>query len=123
MKSFPGEGGREKVHSPGHRGRLGNRSKIETFFRDTKQNLGLEDYQLRDIRGIKRHWYLIFLVHSLLVSGMSGITQNVHKGPLTLGKLITVTCRNVFADLVDWIAYHLNIGKSTDEICTLAYRF
>jgi hypothetical protein len=26
---------------------------IETFFRDSKQNLGLESYQLRDLRGIK----------------------------------------------------------------------
>jgi SRSO17 transposase len=101
----------------------GNRSKIEAFFRDTKQNLGLEDYQLRDLRGIKRHWYLIFLAYSLLVSGMSGITQNLPKGPQTLGVLITGAYRNVFGDLVDWIASHLNSGKSTAEICTLAYRF
>ena len=100
-----------------------NRSKIETFFRDTKQNLGLEDYQLRDLRGIKRHWYLIFLAYSLLVSGMSGITQKLPKRPPTLGELITGAARNVFGDLVEWITYHLNSGKSTDEICTLAYRF
>ena len=101
----------------------GNRSKIEAFFRDTKQNLGLEDYQLRDLRGIKRHWYLIFLAYSLLVSGMSGITQKLPKRPPTLGELITGATRNVFGDLVEWITYHLNSGKSTDEICTLAYRF
>ncbi len=101
----------------------GNRSKIEAFFGNTKQNLGLENYQPRDLKGIKRHLYPIFLAYSLLVSGMSGITQNLHKGPLTLGELITGTCRNVFGDLVDWNAYHLNSGKSTAEICTLAYRF
>lgn len=101
----------------------GKRSKIEAFFRDTKQNLGLEDYQLRDLRGIKRHWYLIFLAYSLLVSGMSGITQNLQKGPPTLGGLITGAARNVFGELVEWIGSHLNSGKSTAEICTLAYRF
>ncbi|MBI3739566.1 MAG: hypothetical protein HY258_11015 [Chloroflexi bacterium] len=30
----------------------------ETFNEDAKQHLGLEDYQLRKIVGIKRHWYL-----------------------------------------------------------------
>ena len=100
-----------------------NRAKIEAFFRDTKQNLGLEDYQLRDLRGIKRHWYLIFLAYSLLVSGMSGITQKLPKRPPTLGDLSQVLLGTSSVIMVDWIAYHLNTGKSTDEICTLAYRF
>lgn len=101
----------------------GNRSKIEAFFRDSKQNLGLEDYQLRDLRGIKRHWYLIFLAYSLLVSGLSGIARNVRKGSPTLGDRINVATRNVFGDLVDWIALHLNRGQSTEEICRRAYGF
>jgi SRSO17 transposase len=96
---------------------------IETFFRDSKQNLGLESYQLRDLRGIKRHWYLIFLAYSLLVSGLSGIARNVRKGSPTLGELINAATRNVFGDVVDWIAYHLNRGQSTEEICRMAYGF
>ncbi len=100
-----------------------NRSKIETFFRDTTQNVGFEDYQLRDLRDIKRHWYLIFLAYSLLVSGMSGTTPKMPERPPTLGELITGAARNVFGDLVEWITYHLNGGKSTAEICTLVYRF
>ena len=43
--------------------------------------------------------------------------------PPTLGELITGAARNVFGDLVEWITYHLNGGKSTAEICTLVYRF
>src|SRR5713226_8675358 len=38
----------------------------ETFNEDAKQHLGLEDYQLRKIVGIKRHWYLVFVAYSLL---------------------------------------------------------
>ena len=101
----------------------GKRSKIEAFFRDSKQNLGLEDYQLRDLRGIKRHWYLIFLAYSLLVSGLSGIARTVHKGPPTLGGLINGATRNVFKDLVDWIILHSSRGQSTEEICRMAYGF
>ncbi len=101
----------------------GKRSKIEAFFRDSKQNLGLEDYQLRDLRGIKRHWYLIFLAYSLLVSGLSGIARTGPKGSPTLGELINSATRNVFGDLVNWIALHLNRGQSTEEICRMAYGF
>lgn len=100
-----------------------NRSKIEAFFRDSKQNLGFEDYQLRDLWGIKRHWYLIFLAYSLLVSGLSGITQNVDRRPLTLGGRISQVTREVFGGIVDWITAYVKIGKSTEEICRIAYGF
>jgi len=96
---------------------------IETFFRDSKQNLGLEDYQLRDLRGIKRHWYLIFLAYSLQVSGLFGIDQRPRGGSPTLGELIAGTTRRVFSGLVEWITLQLNRGLSQDDICRLAYGF
>lgn len=33
---------------------------IETYFRDAKQHLGLGDYQVRGLKGIKSHWCLVF---------------------------------------------------------------
>lgn len=33
---------------------------VETFFRDAKQHLGLKDYQMRKLNGIKSHWCLVF---------------------------------------------------------------
>lgn len=96
---------------------------IETFFRDSKQNLGLEDYQLRSLWGIKRHWYLIFLAYSLQVSGLFGIHPNPRRGFPTLGKLITKTTREVFSGLVEWITNQLNHGQSQEEICRKAYGF
>ncbi len=94
---------------------------IETFFKDSKQNLGLEDYQLRDLWGIKRHWYLIFLAYSLLVSGLFGISAKTRGESPTLGELITKATRNVFSKLVDWITLQLNQGKTQEQICRLAY--
>jgi SRSO17 transposase len=47
---------------------------IETFYRDSKQNLGLEDCELRNIKGIKRHWHLMFLAYSLLQLGSTDTT-------------------------------------------------
>lgn len=96
---------------------------IETFFKDSKQNLGLEDYQLRDLWGIKRHWYLIFLAYSLLVSGLFGISAQPRGGSPTLGELITKATRNVFGKLVEWIAVQLNKGRTQEDICRLAYGF
>ena len=96
---------------------------IETFFRDSKQNLGLEDYQLRDLWGIERHWYLILLAYSLQVSGLFGIDQKPRRESPTLGDLITKTTRNVFSGLVGWIALQLNRGRTPDEICRIAYGF
>ncbi len=40
---------------------------IETFFRDAKSELGLEDYQMRKLEGIKSHWCLVFTSAVLLV--------------------------------------------------------
>ena len=38
----------------------------ETFYEDAKGNLGFEDYQLRHLRAIRRHWYISFVAYSLL---------------------------------------------------------
>jgi len=96
---------------------------IETFFQDSKQNLGLESYQVRDLRGIKRHWYMIFLAYSLQVSGLFGIDQKPRHEAPTLGELITRTTRNVFSGLVEWITLQLNRGRSQEDICRIAYGF
>ena len=96
---------------------------IETFFRDSKQNLGLEAYQLRDLRGIKRHWYLIFLAYSLQVSGLFGIAPKPRRESPTLGELIKKTTRDVFSGLVEWIVLQLDRGRSPEDICRIAYGF
>jgi hypothetical protein len=42
------------------------RQRIENFFKDTKEHLGLGDYQLRKAEGIQRHWALVVCAHTLL---------------------------------------------------------
>lgn len=42
------------------------RGKIDSFYKDAKQELGLEDYEVRKLRGVKRHWLMVFLAHALL---------------------------------------------------------
>ena len=45
------------------------RWRVETFFRDTKQDLGFEDCELRHAAGASRHWHLLMLAYSLLKLG------------------------------------------------------
>jgi len=45
------------------------RWRVETFFRDTKQNLGFGDCELRHAAGASRHWHLLMLAYSLLKFG------------------------------------------------------
>ena len=42
------------------------RQSIEVFYRDVKQNLGLEEYQVRKGRGAIIHWHLVFTAYTLL---------------------------------------------------------
>ena len=45
------------------------RSTIDAFYKEAKQNLGFEGYQVRNLKGIMRHWYLVFVAYSLLKLG------------------------------------------------------
>ncbi len=72
---------------------------METFFTDYKHNFGFEDCRLRNHRGIKRHWYLIFLAYSLQVSGLFGIDPKPLRESSTLEELITKTPETFSAGL------------------------
>ena len=45
------------------------RWRVDVFYRDSKQNLGLEDYEVRKISGARRHIQMVFTAHVLLVLG------------------------------------------------------
>ena len=39
---------------------------IETFYQDSKQLLGLDEYRMRSAEAIRKHWCLVFVVYSCL---------------------------------------------------------
>ena len=45
------------------------RWRVDVFYRDSKQNLGLEDYEVRKISGARRHIQMVFTADALLVLG------------------------------------------------------
>jgi len=46
---------------------------VETFFRDTKQDLGFGDCELRYAAGASRRWHLLMLAYSFLKLGASPV--------------------------------------------------
>ena len=47
------------------------RWRIETFFRDSKQDLDFEDCEVKRSAGASRHWHLLMVVYSALRLGVA----------------------------------------------------
>jgi len=62
------------------------RGEVESFHREAKNKLGMEDYQLRTSRGIERYLFLIVLVYSLLLMLNKQLMRNSLES-LTIGQL------------------------------------
>ncbi|PIU59582.1 hypothetical protein COS86_03490, partial [Candidatus Bathyarchaeota archaeon CG07_land_8_20_14_0_80_47_9] len=82
------------------------RHTIEDFYRDAKQNLGLEEYQLRKGRGAITHWHLVFNAYTLLTllrHSVSKASSRLGRRLATLGEVCRWVKRQCFRRLVDWI--------------------
>jgi len=81
---------------------------IEWMFRDLKENVGFDHYQVRTMRGITRHWYLGFLAYSFLIwIKLNGYCQRaVDFMPKTMGgQLLLYRNLNSLA-CQHWIAHN-----------------
>jgi len=100
------------------------RSGVDAFYRDAKQHLGLEDYQLRAMRGIRRHWYLVFLAHSfLLLNGLrSKLVKRLKSNLGTIGQSSRAMCDELTVSLIAWIYKYLQYNKLPLEVADLLTR-
>jgi len=96
---------------------------IETFYRDSKQNLGLEDYEMRDLVGIKRHWYLVFLSYTLLTLNSMDRTLRkwVHTNVRTIGEKCRWATTEIIRDFTLWILKQNTLQRNAREILTLVF--
>lgn len=69
------------------------RDKIDKFYQRGKDELGFDQYQVRDDRSIRRHWYMVFLIYSFLIR---------HRQCGSFRKWCT-NIRQTFGDLLDTI--------------------
>ena len=96
------------------------RFRIDTFYRDAKQNLSLGGCNLRSLKGTRRHWQLGFLGYSLL---RARICRSRLYKRLESDKTVGAECRQAFRDLlqslIQWVyrmAGKMPIEKILDVI-------
>jgi len=90
----------------------------ETFNEDVKGNLGFEDYQLRQLRAIRRHWYLAFVAYSLLGDqGPPGRSRWSVRGRFhSTGQRCQAVVDELLGYLVHWIVQQSQAGLSPDHL-------
>lgn len=90
----------------------------ETFNEDVKGHLGFEDYQLRQLRGIMRHWYLSFAAYSLLGDqGPPGRSRWTVQGRFeSTGQRCRAVADELLSYLVHWIAQQIERGHPPNTI-------
>jgi len=82
------------------------RHRIDEFYRDVKQNLGLEAYQMRSGRGAIIHWHLVFCAHTLLTilrKCAVEVDRRLAKSLATLGDVCRWIKNQGVRKLVDWL--------------------
>ncbi len=86
----------------------GLRWDIENFYRDGHDNLHFSEYQVRDIRTIKRHWYMVFFDYSYLVlsrvrGSFSRLAKRLNMEVKTIGDCINLLRRKLSYNFVQWL--------------------
>ena len=108
------------------------RWKIDSFYRDAKQNLGMEDYEMRKIEGVRRHLAMVLITHTLLVLGpVPSKNEDTELRSIDVGRAdayletIGSGCRLAYREvLVSFITLVLRVGRklenNADRIASLA---
>jgi len=87
------------------------RWKIETFYKDAKEHLGLEDCQVRDPSGTRKHFSMVFLSHTLLKLGV--VEGTLSKACSTVGKSI----KSLLFSLLEKLVYEtISKGEKINEV-------
>jgi SRSO17 transposase len=91
---------------------------IDAFYRDAKQHLGLEAYQLRTGKGIKRHWYLVFLAYTFLMLNVqqSKLLRRLKANLSTIGESSRALADEVTMSLILWIYKNFKNKNHVDEV-------
>jgi hypothetical protein len=90
---------------------------IETFYQDGKEQLGLDEYLMRDAKAIGKHWCLVFVAYSLL--HLDCLPSPLAKEQVPT-KSIGETCRQQARALIELLVIHahkmLQNGESAKSV-------
>ncbi len=94
---------------------------IETFYRDSKQNLGFGKYQLRKLDAIVKHLWLVFLTYSLLRDSclLKSLSEVVSQKIRTIGESCRAVKGRIVGKFVEWsIELYEKIGNIGEVVKT-----
>jgi len=91
---------------------------IETFYQDSKQLLGLDEYRMRTAQAIQKHWSLVFVAYSLL--HLDCLTASLPKKQSAPNKSIGEAARQqvqfLIQDLILYAHDALQSGQSARHV-------
>ena len=76
---------------------------IETFYQDGKEQLGLDEYLMRNAQAIGKHWCLVFVAYSLL--HLDCLPSSLAEDQVPT-KSIGETCRQQTRALIEGLILH-----------------
>ena len=83
---------------------LPKRWRIETFFEDSKQDLGLGDCEVQRDEGASKHWHLLMLAYSLLRLGPdSSVLGTVRSKASSLRADLEHSLKEAVYNLLSWV--------------------
>ena len=96
---------------------------IETFYKDSKQNLGLEDYELRKFKGIIRHWYLVFSAYTILQlsSPEKNLTKWLNTNLRTIGDKCRFAANETIKYFILWVMKMYHQINDEEKVITLVF--
>ena len=95
---------------------------IETFYQDSKQYLGVGEYQMRKMLAIQNHGYLVFLSYSLLHLDIMNSSLEKGKNRLqTIGEACRQQSQALVKSLVLWVHRQLSKGIRMETIMDTLY--
>jgi len=91
---------------------------IETFYQDSKQLLGMDEYRMRTAQAFQKHWSLVFVAYSLLhldclSASLSKKQSSPHK---SIGKAARQQAQFLIQDLILYAHDAIQSGQSTHHV-------
>ena len=96
-------------------GHIAARWDVEVFFGDTKDLLGLDQYQLMTTTAIVRFWTLVFAAYTLLDEERARLALEQQR-PLTISEARRALQHLHYRHLLHWIERELHAGGDADTL-------
>lgn len=92
---------------------------IETFYRDAKSELGLKDYQMRNLNGIKSHWCMVFTSAVLLelIRYQTCLERGIKRTDVSFGQLRQRAWGRSLRSIITWAITQYQQGVPPEQIC------